>query len=772
MTFTNYGKDPSNYINKIKKKAKRLLQISKQSEGAIKVSNLAESLDLISKVNGFPSWHSFNTYINKENKESLVSVNSDDTKLVFQSIKNINYFMNNDGDYETLILLNYSSFVLKEAFTLLVETLGLEISLNKQSYEFIYINTPKISDKLNYDVIPYTNFSFQRKNLIKENEYKELFNVSLNHNKETVERGFFVKIKTKSSLSNALNSHSSCVGKIQDVLKFSLDKISATVVSSIALNDYKSLTITPSLKKEILSFNVDYFNNILKYIIEGNFIGKFALSFNGNFNFSAEVYDVAVKEELEKIASLPKNNSHLSQYINQLTLPVNNFAEKRYTNGVGFENIETGKVFRSDILRQYKAGSPVFIQDKLDNKKEGIGLASLLSLGYYYSLRNGEDIKTTLKSQKIVLFGDLSSSKLFSFFKDENPNVVSSIEIENDKEFSPLLIPFGFDCYPDEIRKDLIRLLNVYLFNKDSLFDDTYKIFSNILDKLNFKLKNKLGKETGISILSNFNDFTNNKFDFSLIDFIQKPFLFVFDLYSNGFIKEAEYLNYLLTPTIQDVLGVVSELNDFAYNDKEKNALKHIKECLDKKINKQNENFMKLLVSKDISVINFHCSNNLDISNYNLLFANYFGKYFLRKLIKDTGLSVSEMLSSVHKKELLSSSDKIKIENYFTSEAPLIFVDVTEKNIYRNPCGNIFRNFIGDSNSVIQIFVRSYPMYDVYGWIFTKTDLKPFLINEPLSADFIKMVDDKYSSDPRFWFIYNDKNDYCFALLHLNENLR
>jgi hypothetical protein len=163
MDFENNGQSSNNFINKIKKQAKRLLKINNEKD--IKITSLNQAQELLAQLNGFPNWHAL---------EQTTSVFKND-KLSNLMLKKEEYFAKN---YYVLDSDEYiTSFFKIYDFS--------ELQIQK------FYGYKKIFDILNTDI---QNFSIYIENK-KENK-KELVNTfkvdeSFNISEDMIKKLFY-----------------------------------------------------------------------------------------------------------------------------------------------------------------------------------------------------------------------------------------------------------------------------------------------------------------------------------------------------------------------------------------------------------------------------------------------------------------------------------------------------------------------------------------------------------------------------------------------------
>lgn len=494
------GKDPSVYLDKVKKQAKRLFQISKTTNNNLAIDNLSQAQQILAKINGFPDWHSLAKSVENDHNSSELENDSKIYNLADNSLITNNQlndyvnmngnFIENNGVYYLETEKNYRSFLSFPYSNKALSAVEFQAILNAvlEDVEFFLITG---EHELNF------NYA-----LVKENQSKDMYSLmnvakELNLGIYDMENMFLVEMKNKGlkimkgyftlefiTIKNydfSLDEHVALSKKLEDFLSKQTDLpdnvffIKSLVDCNILINN--SSEIKKNFLFESLLSQTDKMNAMFAFI---EILKERNLDFKIAFG-SSEMIQIATREDnyfrlcqltdaLLKTQNFSKKTIILSNYCE-----TSNLVNIKNEIGINFEKYGDNQILNFDVSKNVSNELNVtFLYS--DNIVRLRKLTSCLALEKYFT-----NPKTEVKT--LMLGADFSNSVYLKSL--DNLGFVDNIKFNRDVLPNPLMLPIGVNVFSEELSMSVAKIIYSLLEINDMNLRDSISVLSACIEALN-----------------------------------------------------------------------------------------------------------------------------------------------------------------------------------------------------------------------------------------------------------------------------------------------
>lgn len=516
MDFNHNGKDPSQFIEKAKKQAKRILQLSKTTpDNSFKVKSLSDAQQLLAKINGFPDWHAMNTYVFRSpsvlDKDVLKHYgNRNENKVTRCStyplnIDNVPYGENQEELKSSILLvLNLNVSNTLKLFNKLKDELEFTLNLKYQNISFTFIQNSFLSNENAYSLVnvakefnisedDVAGFMFCEKNTsnqeVKRTERAFLLNVSTNKN----------TLRSYNGNLNPEDTHINFCKKIMEVFESFFSGFKGNSASFLNEDPYFMPDVSQSFNwiYQIENSDFSYTNEATRdYEIVKKFIFlvdcliaekmdiKINFDFTGCLNFfvadenSFSTFKKAflsTKRCPEKMLLIEANWKFSPEQ----------YKEDLYKTGLAFKQYSDGKIFRFNLTSENKK-LPVAIFSENDQKPSE-DLLKWIVMDNTFNVNNAnKDGKTLVVAENYD----------FSFFKKRVSPYLKFKVIDFDcsaktKLPNLFITPIGFNYINEKMAVAIFSSLRHFINDFENLGYKERVFLAELLKTLNDELEKK-----------------------------------------------------------------------------------------------------------------------------------------------------------------------------------------------------------------------------------------------------------------------------------------
>lgn len=487
MDFENNGQNVTNFMNKIKKQAKRLFQLSKTTQNNLEIKSLSQAQEILAQINGYPNWHALEEHTSNSKCILIKKTNELIINLEKHEYSNLYYY-----ETESTISTFFRVTALKgkvEDVQNVIQSFNnlLSFELNMGFHEMSLIFEQK-NKKYNTEN-SYSLYEVSKSFNLNEEEAKKLFYIDKGNSKPFEENNFTIYIILTTPIKYRTEHINICLNILNNYNYHSNDLYVESIpyLEKEDLENFqlKNGTINKELKYSLFentigTKNVKENNKILinKWIYLLNYLYEKKIGFlfkynliNNKFIYEFENYQ-SDKDLIDRIIlSAIKTNIFIEEDLKYLSKLDFNYVINEEKSGLSLKSQLNNRVFNYNHNSSIRTSHIDLIYGKPGSGKSllnnMIALSSILE----------KDLKN-IPIMSIIEIGG-SYQGMLNIIKNilpvEMKHIVQQYKIDNTPEYSINLfdLPLGKRLYDEE---DIQRILPVIM----SLFSTTEGITEGI----------------------------------------------------------------------------------------------------------------------------------------------------------------------------------------------------------------------------------------------------------------------------------------------------